>query len=268
MKKDNSRFGTMLMNAEPPHPSGKRLHNRSAELLHDDLISPVCPNILYRYLPFGISQDGKDFTKRTLQMIRDGAFWFSPPKHLNDPCEMAFVKPNSSLKSAPKSWLPLSREVAESREKCRVCCFAGEWNQGPMWAHYATGQTGICIGFSTEELKTAFFKVNYEERDLSEFSGPEGLLLAMTTKSRDWAYEAEWRLIYPWSMWVQPANDGEIGGCHQYLNCPVREVIFGRDVADDEIEQIAEIVAAYNNCLLYTSPSPRDQRGSRMPSSA
>ena len=24
----------------------------------------------------------------------------------------------------------------------------------------------------------------------------------------------------------------------------------------------------YKNCLLYTSPSPRDQRGSRMPSSA
>ena len=24
----------------------------------------------------------------------------------------------------------------------------------------------------------------------------------------------------------------------------------------------------YTNCLLYTSPSPRDQRGSRMPSSA
>ena len=27
-------------------------------------------------------------------------------------------------------------------------------------------------------------------------------------------------------------------------------------------------LAAYKNCLLYTSPSPRDQRGSRMPSSA
>ena len=27
-------------------------------------------------------------------------------------------------------------------------------------------------------------------------------------------------------------------------------------------------VARYRNCLLYTSPSPRDQRGSRMPSSA
>ena len=29
-----------------------------------------------------------------------------------------------------------------------------------------------------------------------------------------------------------------------------------------------EAVAAYKVCLLYTSPSPRDQRGSRMPSSA
>ena len=27
-------------------------------------------------------------------------------------------------------------------------------------------------------------------------------------------------------------------------------------------------LAAYGLCLLYTSPSPRDQRGSRMPSSA
>ena len=29
-----------------------------------------------------------------------------------------------------------------------------------------------------------------------------------------------------------------------------------------------EFHGIYSNCLLYTSPSPRDQRGSRMPSSA
>ena len=28
------------------------------------------------------------------------------------------------------------------------------------------------------------------------------------------------------------------------------------------------VMGAYGDCLLYTSPSPRDQRGSRMPSSA
>ena len=34
-----------------------------------------------------------------------------------------------------------------------------------------------------------------------------------------------------------------------------------------EQEQVA-VAGQGNNCLLYTSPSPRDQRGSRMPSSA
>ena len=35
-----------------------------------------------------------------------------------------------------------------------------------------------------------------------------------------------------------------------------------------DIEVIKSKVAQYGVCLLYTSPSPRDQRGSRMPSSA
>ena len=33
-------------------------------------------------------------------------------------------------------------------------------------------------------------------------------------------------------------------------------------------ETVDEIQRFYSPCLLYTSPSPRDQRGSRMPSSA
>ena len=33
-------------------------------------------------------------------------------------------------------------------------------------------------------------------------------------------------------------------------------------------KEIAAFVAEGKDCLLYTSPSPRDQRGSRMPSSA
>ena len=35
-----------------------------------------------------------------------------------------------------------------------------------------------------------------------------------------------------------------------------------------EIIFMAAVCGANNACLLYTSPSPRDQRGSRMPSSA
>ena len=39
-----------------------------------------------------------------------------------------------------------------------------------------------------------------------------------------------------------------------------------RQLADDV--RTATIDAVSKTCLLYTSPSPRDQRGSRMPSSA
>ena len=42
---------------------------------------------------------------------------------------------------------------------------------------------------------------------------------------------------------------------------------FGRDVVNAEFSD-GHNVPRINPCLLYTSPSPRDQRGSRMPSSA
>ena len=45
----------------------------------------------------------------------------------------------------------------------------------------------------------------------------------------------------------------------------------GRAIAqlETELEERDETIAALREaCLLYTSPSPRDQRGSRMPSSA
>ena len=43
-----------------------------------------------------------------------------------------------------------------------------------------------------------------------------------------------------------------------------------RDVTFDEVKEsyMGQIEAMIDICLLYTSPSPRDQRGSRMPSSA
>ena len=39
-------------------------------------------------------------------------------------------------------------------------------------------------------------------------------------------------------------------------------------ISDTEIQLTAKEFLLFKHCLLYTSPSPRDQRGSRMPSSA
>ena len=42
----------------------------------------------------------------------------------------------------------------------------------------------------------------------------------------------------------------------------------GRPISDDDFEYKEEEIREINDCLLYTSPSPRDRQKSRMPSSA
>ena len=40
------------------------------------------------------------------------------------------------------------------------------------------------------------------------------------------------------------------------------------DWLSEQADVVIRFQGGHNACLLYTSPSPRDQRGSRMPSSA
>ena len=59
-----------------------------------------------------------------------------------------------------------------------------------------------------------------------------------------------------------------------FFSSPLDEDLVSRVEQDEDEERIAERAIEANGgvlpkvCLLYTSPSPRDQRGSRMPSSA
>ena len=54
------------------------------------------------------------------------------------------------------------------------------------------------------------------------------------------------------------------------LNTELKEVALQLPASAQDIAQleVGSIVYLSGICLLYTSPSPRDQRGSRMPSSA
>ena len=48
----------------------------------------------------------------------------------------------------------------------------------------------------------------------------------------------------------------------------MEELVLCLDTDDNVIESSSKLTTHYGDCLLYTSPSPRDYAASRMPSSA
>ena len=50
------------------------------------------------------------------------------------------------------------------------------------------------------------------------------------------------------------------------FNAKKKEIIEGKGVLNNRLSEF--FMVGLNSCLLYTSPSPRDKRQSRMPSSA
>ena len=68
------------------------------------------------------------------------------------------------------------------------------------------------------------------------------------------------------SLIVNVLNNKETPAAHQVLNC-LENIIVELLVINAKLEKGSQFEMPYS-CLLYTSPSPRDKRQSRMPSSA
>ena len=81
-----------------------------------------------------------------------------------------------------------------------------------------------------------------------------------------------WVQVPQWSDdWSKCAVDVPDTACHWYITAPDSTMGEGFSWANApwfSVEGLRDIGELHNTCLLYTSPSPRDQRGSRMPSSA
>ena len=81
----------------------------------------------------------------------------------------------------------------------------------------------------------------------------------------------------PWGMAQTGVPFGEIAAARDFLklNVPVdhpenehpKRIVTGFECQRSEVSG-RRLWGLFADCLLYTSPSPRDQRGSRMPSSA
>lgn len=120
-------------------------------------------------------------------------------------------KPNKELQKDIHS---LAKKVELKKQeyfnKIGVACFSESPSSKPdnilLWSHYADGHKGFCLEFDTcyfpfTGLVIPLQKVNYEPEfpstnSASAVKGGEVWLIPLTTKSDEWFYEHEWRLIF------------------------------------------------------------------------
>lgn len=98
------------------------------------------------------------------------------------------------------------------KTKMSITCLSEKKDINPLWAHYADNHTGICIEYDLKNcnnlfLKTMCFPVNYVEKNdntedvisLVVYKNLEEgsfLLKTANSKSKDWEYEKEWRIVF------------------------------------------------------------------------
>ncbi len=108
-----------------------------------------------------------------------------------------------------------------------------------MWGHYASSHTGVCLEFAVSVHETFFGRaqpvVYSDKRPTFDPNGTEeeNVEAALLTKSADWAYEREWRII-----------DQHIGKA----NCPfppelLTGIIFGSSISGADRQQIRKWVS-------------------------
>ncbi len=120
-----------------------------------------------------------------------------------------------------------------------------------MWSHYANCHKGFCIGFNSSKLfnliSGSLGKVFYDEKmptvPLFDKLEIEGITKLLNTKSLDWAYEEEYRIIK--SLAANSTftfSDDSI----------VEEVILGLNMSNENKKEIIDILKTnFPNTKIY-----------------
>jgi hypothetical protein len=159
------------------------------------------PKILYKYRP--LSPDSA--FNNTMQMLSRSEAYFSSPDDLNDPFEcqtQVLVGEDMAPLEQRNDAELLQHNRSVMRGRLRIFSMSANYNNSVMWAHYADGHRGICVGLSTEtdcEWFGLAEPVRYTDElpvvDLTSQGSPaknfESIALC---KEARWSYEQEWRI--------------------------------------------------------------------------
>lgn len=141
-----------------------------------------------------------------------------------------FILKNPRL--VPEAYLSTIDSVLDSQG---ICCLTTNYRNTLMWSHYANHHKGVCLGFETHRDLDSFFvaKVRYTDDFVPRnyFEDYEhSAMIMLTTKSKDWEYEQEYRLV------------NERQGAIPFGKAALTEVIFGCKVTQDDMLSVINTV--------------------------
>jgi hypothetical protein len=153
--------------------------------------------------------------KHALDDLRNRRLKIAQFDDLNDPFELKAVNlcdPDHARAFDGIEELGFEGFKAVTARQFGVLCFSEEKTDVLQWAHYADRHKGICLGFDVSGGREKFGQVKYRttrfpfpppERRDREFSWS-----LLSTKSKDWAYEKEWRVFLELkdSVWNEGAG--------------------------------------------------------------
>jgi hypothetical protein len=169
--------------------------------------------------------------------------------------ESAHERRIGELRSNPSLLKAHLVKAADAREKdihqrLRVYCLVPRANCPLMWAHYADKHRGVCLEFSRDEkVFDGTYKVVYcaeypafdpGEREISQ------ILLPLITKSDDWKYENEFRIIAQERASATPHNT--LITENNYFGLPakmLKSIIVGALIPESDEAEIRKMVAEH-----------------------
>lgn len=159
--------------------------------------------------------------ERFIDILVNQHFYASSYKDLNDVMEGLYI--DLGLKSK------VSLEIKNAKEKFRICSFSKINNDPLLWAHYADGSKGICIGCKITghniEIKDVIYTGLAEIKDCIEAEKTAKEILLH--KESTWHYEKEVRVLAKYG--------------NEYVKVKIEEIIFGKRITYKRKKLIKDI---------------------------
>lgn len=233
------------------------------------------PTSLYKYYSDDL---------RNLDAIKNNQMWYSAPCSFNDvfdctiaieendifDCALRMASEKMEIREGSQMWKKVKEvthqqirkflsEFEDLRTRMGITCLSETDDSLLMWAHYAKNHSGICVEYELLEFNSQLHfspvPIVYTDERVcihtleTLVKDIQGLFIeSLTTKSPEWSYEKEWRIIRDNSACGNKWDDVKKGAL---LEAPCPKSITLGCMAKSEYEKIVRQYCEENKINLY-----------------